>query len=809
MADGPSLRDITKLLDNSGVSDEVKRDLISGYLNQHWDSAEPLRPYTDRLGMPSIGLFPGQFGFPDGDLDKALDQVHKQIDKHDAATGQQALGERSTGAANSNAILDHGAPGLRYFEYFAPLYQTCVASSDISVEKARRLYDEQRDLNFAALRADGDALTKSAAKLAEEITTQRNAWNTIDQLWTGQGAQAVNSYVGVYLAQARTAQSQVNTFARMLGPGADALEQAVHDKATFVADLYADTVGGKSPAQIEEIIYYAQHGHNDLTSLPEAARIVHLFGMSAGPSTGNILSIGISPLFAASGAALNLLEKAKHCATNFVKNVFIPDVEAKWRGLVNVCTATDACVRRIYRPIMASANSISDHPFTAATDALPPVTPPTQTPPAPPPNSQDQTVPAAADQPGGTGAGGVPAQTGGTAPSTPQPRVPQPLATAPQIASVPAQATLAPPSPFVAPQPGPAAALTPTLSHSIPTAAASLGADAPIPTPVPGSQSAVPPDLSGLTDPAAAPGASTTAGHAPGHGVAWLRDPSTLPPGWTINPSTAELTPPAPAPNPEAASPGAAPATTGSVPGGPSPITGPATPPGATPPSVTISDGHSTLTLAAEADGAQGIDITVTDPAGSVSRYTVEMGENGLPELTADPSLPAELDVTVDSPAPESGHADSSMADWTATSVVGQTSAAPTLDGRGSAPLLDLPTASDFATASDFVASSGEAPGDQAAAAEVPADGPVQVRGASAGGWGDAEGSPQMLGLHGDLSPAGPAYSPDDQWLLEGSVGEDDGAWSGLASVLPPGQGRHSGDAGVAAWSDKPEEPAR
>ncbi|MEO9221335.1 MAG: hypothetical protein ABI251_06080 [Mycobacteriaceae bacterium] len=753
MADGPNLRDITKLLDNSGVSDEVKRDLISGYLNQHWDSAEPLRPYTDRLGMPSIGLFPGQFGFPDGDLDKALDQVHKQIDKHDAATGQQALGERSTGAANSNAILDHGAPGLRYFEYFAPLYQTCVASSDISVEKARRLYDEQRDLNFAALRADGDALTKSAAKLAEEITTQRNAWDTIDQLWTGQGAEAANSYVGVYLGQARTAQSQVDTFARMLGPAADALEQAVRDKAKFVADLYADTVGGKSPAQIEEIIYYAQHGHSDLTSLPEAARIVHLFGMSAGPSTGNILSIGISPLFAASGAALNLLEKAKHCATNFVKNVFIPDVEAKWRGLVNVCTATDTCVRQIYRPIVADANSISDHPFTAATDALPPATPPTQAPPAPRPTGQDQTVPAAADQPGGTGAGGVPDQTGGAAPSPPQPRIPQPPATAPQIPSVPVQATLAQPPPFVAPQSGSAAALMPKLSDSIPTAAASLGADAPMPTPGPASQSAVPPYLSGLTDPAAPPSAGKTAGHAPGHGVAWLRDPSTLPPGWTINPSTAELMPSAP--GTEAVSPGAAPATPGSVPGGPSPFTGPAAPPGATPPSITISDGHCTLTAAAEADGAQGIEITVTDPAGSVSRYTVEMGENGLPQLTADPSLPADLDVTADSPAPTSGLVDS-----------------PVVNG-------------------------------------VSADAPVQVRAASAAGWGDAEGSQQMLGLHRDLSPAGPAYSPDDQWLLEGSVGEDDAAWSGLASVLSPGQGRHSGDAGVAAWSDKPEEPAR
>lgn len=794
MAGGPSLRDIKKLLDDSAVSDEVKRDLILGYGGQYWDSAADLRPYATRLGMPSIGQFPGQLGLPDGDLDRALDQAQKQIDKRDADNGQQALGESSTGAANSNAILDHGEPGLRYFQYFAPLYRKCISGSDISVEKARQLYDEQRDMIFAALRADGDTLTKSAAKLSEEITTQRNAWNTIDQLWTGQGADAATSYVGSYLGQARTAQSDVDSFAKLLSPSADALEQAVHDKATFVADLYTDTVGGKSPAQIEEIIYYAQHGHNVFSALPEAARIVHMFGMSAGPSGGNVLSIAISPAFAASGAASELLEKAKRCATNFVDNVFVPDVEARWRGLVNVCTATDKSVREIYLPIVAESNSINDHPFAAATATLPPVTAPRQTPPPPHPTGHHPTATASADQPGGSGAGVVPTHSGGGASLAPQPQ-----ASAPQLPSPRASfpQALLPQPPLVAPQPGPTTASTPTLSPTY---------------------------LSGLTGPAAPPSPGTATGPAPGHGVAWLRDPSMLPPGWTIDPSTAELVPPAS--DTAGASTGDTPVASGSVPAEPPPMTGPGAlpvagstvPPTETPPSITITDGHSTLTVAAEPAGAQGIDITVTDPAGSVSRYTVEMGDNGLPQLTADPVLPADLTETADAPTLESGPA-------------GSATAVGPVPG-GLAPASDFAGPPEDAPAGQPVAA--DAPADQPVAANAPADEPVQVRAASAVGWSDDRGSTtdasgtsdsaaptpdgvpyggspsagyaQMSELHGDL-PAAPAPGLADQWLLEGAPGDDHTEWSSLASVLAPGQARPSADASVATWADKPAEP--
>lgn len=566
MADGPNLPDIKRLLDSPGVSDDVKRELIWAYGSRRWDSAPDLQSYADRLEMPRIGIAV-PFGMPLGDLDKAVDDAHKQLTRHESENGKQVLGEGATGAAGSNSILDLGAPGLRYFEYFAPLYQMCVVGTDIVRDKACQLYDEQRDMNFAALRADGAALTTGAAKLSEEISRQRNAWNTVDQAWTGQGAEAANSAVDGYLGQAGTAQAQVEKFATVLYPAADALETAVHDKAQFVAGLYADTIGGKTPGQIDEIIYYTQHGHDILTSLPEAARIVHMFGASAAPDGGDILKIVVNPVFGGSSAALDLLDKAKQFATNFVDNVFKPDVEAKWRGLVDTCAATDRSIREIYQRVVADANTINDHPFTASTGTVPPITASKQN-----PDTDHQS-----GHPG-TGVGGDHTQVGGS----PAPVHPQHTPSTP---------------------PPPAALAGPAISG---------GAGSPVSAPAVAPHALLPPIPSGSIG---APVPATM---------------GSLPQGWTVNPATAELTPPARG------------TTVRSV-----DLAG-------TGPAITITDGQRTLTAAAEEGGAHGLDFTVSDPTGRQSRYTVEMGPDGLPHLAAEPPVgttPIDAAVPIGEPA--------------------------------------------------------------------------------------------------------------------------------------------------------------
>jgi len=205
------------------------------------------------------------------------------------------------------------------------------------------------------------------------------------------------------------------------------------------------------------------------------------------------------------------------------------------------------------------------------------------------------------------------------------------------------------------PQSAPAAA-----PSAVSPAASPQGFTPPTPSAVSGVTSSIDP-MAPATLSAAVPGA--------GQGVAWLRDASTLPPGWTISPTTGELTPPASgtaggrtagvgtaglgaaglgtaglgtATNmPAAPGVGSAPAADAALGGAGvvSGVGGAQATPGADPavPSITISDGHSTLTVAAEQGGAHGVDITVADPTGHQAHYTVEMGPDGLPHLNVDP----------------------------------------------------------------------------------------------------------------------------------------------------------------------------
>jgi hypothetical protein len=119
MAD-PTLPDVKKLLDDPGVSDDVKRDLVTAFVSSDPRSAFDLQSHADRLGMP--GLFLPALGtdvrpWP-GLLEDAVHKAEQQRNKRESDEGRQALGDGRTGVANSNSILDQGAPGLRYFEYF-------------------------------------------------------------------------------------------------------------------------------------------------------------------------------------------------------------------------------------------------------------------------------------------------------------------------------------------------------------------------------------------------------------------------------------------------------------------------------------------------------------------------------------------------------------------------------------------------------------------------------------------------------------------------------------------------------------------
>ncbi|WP_127783946.1 hypothetical protein [Rhodococcus sp. X156] len=412
----PSVDEVKALVASPGLSDQAKRDLLQSYLAAAPGSDDDeLYAAADRLGA---ALLPGHLSVVEAkQLSERVAQAHREVQSQQ---GRQALEGARLGAAGSNDILDQGAPGLRYFEHFAPLYQRCISGSDISRDKAVQLYDEQRDIDLATLRADAATMTSGADRLGVELARQRAAWDAVSSIWTGRGGVAADAFVRTYLTEADSARGRTADLAAALGPAADGIEECVRVRASAVAELYAATVGGKTPSQIDEIISFAKDRHS-VTSAPQAGRILQMFGGDVGPTGDEVGAVANTGLRLSSGAGLlsvaqalagqteaylqRLVDQAVQCSRDFVTTVFIPDVESRWRLLTEVCASTDTAVRDLYRSVTAVAGAAEGHPFSGTPGALPALPGPGVTGPAAP-GSHSPVAPSGTGGPDGFVGGG-------------------------------------------------------------------------------------------------------------------------------------------------------------------------------------------------------------------------------------------------------------------------------------------------------------------------------------------------------------------------------------------------------------------
>jgi len=443
----------------------------------------------------------------------------------------------------------------------------------------------------------------------------------------------------------------------------------------------------------------------------------------------------------------------------------------------------------------------------------------------------------------GSGAGAGLPQAGGTPPAQSQQAPPPTAPMTPEAPSTP-EASISPPASM--PQSAPAAA-----PSAVSPAASPQGRTPPTPSAVSGATSSIEP-MAPATLSAAVPGA--------GQGVAWLRHASTLPPGWTINPTTGELTPPASGTAglgtagvgtaglgtatdmPAAPGVGSAPAADAALGGAGvvSGVGGAQATPGADPavPSITITDGHSTLTVAAEQGGAHGVDITVADPNGHQAHYTVEMGPDGLPHLNVDPldappTTSAAAGVPpVDAPIQPGAGMDAPGA----AGNVGPPPPAPAGLISASAGA-EVPTGADASVSSAGADAGLQTDAGPQAMVGGSADNSGQVRAASATGWAtdgdtssesggpalahtdpdDGGGAPagvggpvlNLGGPNGDSAGTSPVTNPGDQWLIDGSEDAENSNWVSLGSVIAPEPAERATMGSVATMIGNGEEPRR
>jgi uncharacterized protein YukE len=113
-------------------------------------------------------------------------------------------------------------------------------------------------------------------------------------------------------------------------------------------------------------------------------------------------------------------------------------------------------------------------------------------------------------------------------------------------------------------------------------------------------------------------------------GAGWVADPSALPKGWTVDPATGQMfAPDDPAGEsfPEVHSPEGEAALAGDQPGGGVPGDGG---------EVTVEDGDRKISVTGLDDPGDEVDVTITEADGTKTEYEIGLDENGRPELGPD-----------------------------------------------------------------------------------------------------------------------------------------------------------------------------
>ncbi|MFI1915134.1 hypothetical protein [Nocardia sp. NPDC020380] len=245
-------------------------------------------------------------------------------------------------------ILDHGAPGLQYWERFLPLYEKAFGIPRPGTGELQARYDEQRGTNLDELDTARTELAKVLAEAETQLAAHRDVAAGLPGIWSGgAGIQAI----GIAEAQVRQARGDLDAAqaaAKVLEAMLQPLRQAALTKAEHTLALLEENadgtrtvaIGGKTPDEIDAML--ADHSDPWLT------------------------------------------------------NTFKPDVESKLDAFNAACKTTDQFFESQYESVIATLGAVVDAPYPHPID-LPipniPQPPPRPIPSAPQPIPQYSVAP--------------------------------------------------------------------------------------------------------------------------------------------------------------------------------------------------------------------------------------------------------------------------------------------------------------------------------------------------------------------------------------------------------------------------------
>ncbi|MEU4598233.1 WXG100 family type VII secretion target [Nocardia sp. NPDC023988] len=262
----------------------------------------------------------------------------------------------SKSAGNADKILDDGDDGLEYFENYLPLYRKCLEKynlgrADIAARELDHfyaLYDKERDMDIEAIERMATLLASTLPKLSTELQKQQTQRNAVQNIWQGDAGDAAFNMINEQVRRAEADYNNAQIASRELSELATALRTIVTEKATDVKG------------------YYRPAGTADFTME------------------------GRSEEF--------LLQTIKNCVDtaddvqyqmDFLRNVFVPQVEATVLHFEEVCKETSTVISEAFKQATAALGNVEALAYPMPTDSPAPATPENAVPNTGKPNGDD------------------------------------------------------------------------------------------------------------------------------------------------------------------------------------------------------------------------------------------------------------------------------------------------------------------------------------------------------------------------------------------------------------------------------------
>ncbi|MFF0635571.1 hypothetical protein ACFYTS_24070 [Nocardia sp. NPDC004151] len=149
-------------------------------------------------------------------------------------------------------ILDHGAPGLRYWEQFLPLYTKAFGEpAGVNVTELYARYDEQRGLNLDEFDTARTELDKALADAESRFTSHHSVASSLPAAWTGATGTEALALLNSQLRQAREDLDTIRTAAIAIAAALDPIRAAILTKAERTRGLLEPHPDGEAHTTID------------------------------------------------------------------------------------------------------------------------------------------------------------------------------------------------------------------------------------------------------------------------------------------------------------------------------------------------------------------------------------------------------------------------------------------------------------------------------------------------------------------------------------------------------------------------------